>query len=123
MIKWLKKMFERIRKAAETRKDKVLRYGILGLFVFVWLPFWMTGPVVGCVIGFMIGLRTWVNMTVVLSGTYVAIFGWAIFLHQFHDRVAPYSSYTTISILILLLVVIIAGYLLHRTFHENRNKD
>ncbi len=123
VIKRLKNIFERIRKVAETRKDTVRRYGIAGLFVFVWFPFWMTGPVVGCVIGFMIGLRIWLNMTVVLSGTYVAIIGWAVFLRQFHDRVASYSSYATIALLILLFIIIIVGHLLHRTLHENRNKD
>jgi len=128
VIKRLKNIFERIRKAAETHKDTVRRYGIAGLFVFVWFPFWMTGPVVGCVIGFMIGLRIWLNMTAVLSGTYVAIIGWAVFLRQFHDRVASYSSYATATIatmalLILLFIIVIVGHLLHRTLHENRNKD
>jgi uncharacterized membrane protein len=123
VIKRLKNIFERIRKVAETHKDTVRRYGIVGLFVFVWFPFWMTGPVVGCVIGFMIGLRIWLNITVVLSGTYVAIIGWAIFLRQFHDRVASYSSYATIAFLILLFIIIIVGHLLHRTLHGNKNRD
>ena len=123
VIKRLKNIFERIRKVAETRKDTVRRYGIAGLFVFVWFPFWMTGPVVGCVIGFMIGLRIWLNMTVVLAGTYVAIIGWAIFLRQFHDRVASYSSYATIALLILLFVIIIVGYLLNRKLYESKNED
>jgi uncharacterized membrane protein len=122
VIKRLKNIFERIRKAAETRKDIVRSYGIAGLFIFVWFPFWMTGPVVGCVIGFMIGLRIWLNMGVVLSGTYVAIISWAIFLRQFHERVASYGSYATMALLILLFIIIIVGHLLHRTFHE-KNKD
>ncbi|MHC4636936.1 MAG: small multi-drug export protein [Planctomycetota bacterium] len=123
VIKRLKNIFDRIRKAAEARKDIVRSYGIAGLFVFVWFPFWMTGPVVGCVIGFMIGLRIWLNLTVVLFGTYVAIIGWAVFLRQFHDRVVSYSSYATMVLLILLSIIIIVAHLLHRTFHENRNKD
>jgi len=123
VIKRLRNLFERIRKAAENRKDIVRSYGIAGLFVFVWLPFWMTGPLVGCVIGFMIGLRTWVNIGVVLSGTYVAIIGWAVFLRQFHERVASYSSYATMGLLVLLLFIIIVGNLLYRTSHENINKD
>jgi uncharacterized membrane protein len=122
VIKWLKNIFERIHKAAETHKDKVQRYGIIGLFVFVWFPFWMTGPVVGCVIGFLLGLRVWLNITVVLTGTYAAIFGWAFFLRQFHDRVASYSSYAAMVIMALLVIIIIVGQLLHRTLHENKNK-
>jgi len=115
VIKQLKNMFDRIQKAAEIHKDMVMRYGIAGLFVFVWFPFWMTGPVVGCVIGFMIGLRIRLNLTIVLSGTYVAIVGWSVFLRQFYDRAASYSSYATIALLVLLFVIIIVGYLLHRT--------
>ena len=119
---WLKNIFERIHKAAETHKGKIQRYGIIGLFVFVWFPFWMTGPVVGCVIGFLLGLRVWLNITVVLTGTCAAIFGWAFFLHQFHDRVASYSSYAAMVLMALLVIIIILGHLLLRTFHENKNK-
>jgi len=122
VINWLKNIFERIHKAAEIHKVKVQRYGIIGLFVFVWFPFRMTGPIVGCVIGFLLGLRVWINMTVVLTGTYVAIFGWAFFLRQFHDRVASYSSYAAMVIMALLVIIIIVGHLLHRTLQENKNK-
>jgi len=122
VIKWLKKTFERTRKAAETHKGKVQKYGVIGLFVFVWFPFWMTGPVVGSVIGFLLGLRLWVNMAVVLIGTYAAIIGWAFVLRQFHKQVASYSSYAAMVIMALLLFVIIVGHLLYKAFHENKNK-
>ncbi len=122
VINWLKNIFERIHKAAKAHKGKIQRYGIIGLFVFVWFPFWMTGPVVGCVIGFLLGLRVWLNITVVLTGTYVAIFGWAFFLRQIHDRVASYSSYAAMVLMTLLVIIIIVGHLLYRTLHENKNK-
>ena len=122
VIKRLKNIFERTHKAAETHKDKVQKYGIIGLFFFVWFPFWMTGPVVGCVIGFLLGLRTWLNITVVLAGTYAAIFGWAFFLRQLHEQVASYSSYAAMVLMALLVIIIIVGHLLHRTLHENKNK-
>ena len=119
VINWLMKTFERIQNAAERHKGIIRRYGIIGLFVFVWFPFWMTGPVVGCVIGFLLGLRVWINMTVVLAGTYVAIFAWAFFLRQFPDRVASYSSYPAM-VFIALLIIIIVGHLLYRTLNENK---
>ncbi len=122
VINWLKNIFERTHRAAEAHKDKVQRYGLIGLFLFVWFPFWMTGPVVGCVIGFLLGLRTWLNITVVLAGTYTAIFGWAFFLRQLHEQVASYSSYAAMVLMILLIVIIIVGHLLYRTMHENKNR-
>jgi uncharacterized membrane protein len=122
VIKQLKKLFNRMHKSAERHKDKIQKYGLIGLFVFVWFPFWMTGPVVGCVIGFLLGLRVWLNITVVLAGTYVAIFGWAFFLRQLHDHVASYGSYATMVLLALLVIIVIVGNLLHRTLHKNNNK-
>ncbi len=123
VIKGLKKVFDRIRKSAEARKDKVQRYGIIGLFAFVWFPFWMTGPGIGCVIGFLLGLRAWVNITVVVSGSCLAIFVWGLFLGRFHDSVATYSSQAAMMLMVLLIVIIIVGTLLHGTLHENKHKS
>jgi uncharacterized membrane protein len=122
VINRLKNVFERIQKSAEIHKDKVQKYGVIGLFFFVWFPFWMTGPVVGSVIGFLLGLRVWLNMTVVLTGTCLAIFGWAFLLRQFHNQVASYSSYAAMVLMAVLVVIIIAGHLLYRALHENKNK-
>ena len=122
VINWLKNIFERIDKAAQAHKGKVQRYGIVGLFVFVFFPFWMTGPVVGCVIGYLLGLRLWVNISAVLVGTYVAIFSWAFLLHQVHYRVASYGSYTATILMFLIVVIIIVGHLLHRILHQNKDK-
>ncbi len=123
VINRLKNVFERIQKSAEARKDKIQKYGLIGLFAFVWFPFWMTGPVVGCVIGFLLGLRSWLTITVVLSGTYLAILAWAFFLRRFHDSVAAYRSQAAMVLMVLLIVIIIAGSLMHRTLHENKDKD
>ena len=122
VIKWLKKIFGHINKAAEAHKGKVQRYGIIGLFVFVFLPFWMTGPVVGCVIGYLLGLRVWVNISAVLGGTYVAIFCWAFFLRQFLDRVASYGTYSATVLMALLVVIMIVGHLVYRILHKDKNK-
>ena len=121
VVKWLKNTFERIHKAAEAHKDKIQRYGIIGLFVFVWLPFWMTGPVVGCVIGFLLGLKARINIPVVIAGTSVAIFGWAFFMRRLLEHVASYSSYAGVVIFVLLIVIIIIGRFLHKTLHEKKD--
>ena len=122
VIKALKNVFERIHRNAETHKAKIQRYGIIGLFAFVWFPFWMTGPVVGSVIGFLLGLPVWLNMTVVLLGTYVAILGWALFLREVHERVASHDPYAAMALFVLLIVVILVGHLLRKSLKETRNR-
>ena len=122
VVKSLKKLFDRIHQAAETHKDKVRKYGIIGLFAFVWFPFWMTGPVVGCVIGFLLALPVWLNISVVLAGTYVAILGWAFFLRKIHEQIAAYSSHAALILMAIIIGIIIIGHLMHRAQQENKNK-
>lgn len=122
VIRSLKAVFDRIHQAAEAHKGKIQRYGIIGLFTFVWLPFWMTGPVVGSVVGFLLGLPVWLNITVVLAGTYVAILAWASFLREVHARVASYDPYAAMVLVVLLIVVLAAAYLMRRTLGETKRK-
>lgn len=123
VIRWLRRFFDKTQKTAEARKALIQKYGIIGLFIFVWFPFWMTGPVIGSVIGFLLGLKLWINMSVVLAGTYVAILGWAFFLKHFHDKTAQYSSYAAMVLMVLLVAMFFLGHLLHKTLWENRKKS
>lgn len=122
VLRWLKKTFERTQESAETHIDVVQRYGIVGLFVFVWFPFWMTGPVVGCVIGFMIGLSMKVNLTAVLTGTYLAIFGWAFLLLEFHDKAASFSSYAAMTLMMLLVLIIVIAHFLQKNIRNHKGR-
>jgi uncharacterized membrane protein len=123
VIKSLKSFFARIHQAAQTHKAAIQRYGVIGLFAFVWFPFWMTGPVVGCVIGFLLDLPIWLNMTVVLGGTYVAIIGWAFFLREVHQRVASYGPYAALTLVVSLIAIVLVGHILRRTLRDNRRKN
>jgi uncharacterized membrane protein len=98
------------RRAAERHQNTIRRYGPLGLFMFVWFPFWMTGPLVGCIIGFLIGLRPVINLGVVLGGTYMAIITYALLLKELNDQVAAIGPYAP---LILLGVVIAVFGIVH----------
>jgi uncharacterized membrane protein len=121
-VQSLKGIIERTRLAAERHKDLIQKYGVVGLFVFVWFPFWMTGPFVGSVIGFMLGMRLWVNMTVVLSGTFLAMLGWAVLLRAFHEQLATYSPYAPLVMVALLITIIIVGHMLHQFPHKKERR-
>lgn len=121
-IKWLDNAFKKTRGAAEKHKIRVERYGFAGLFVFVWIPFWMTGPVVGCVIGYLIGMRIWVNMVAVIAGTCVAITCWALFLQEIYESVKAYSPYAATMLMLILIGIIVLAHVLHKAIHERKNK-
>ena len=110
----LKRFLESTRAAAEQHHDKVRRYGIAGLFIFVWFPFWMTGPVVGSAIGYLLGFPAWLTLSVVLSGTYIAMGGWAFLMFGIHSHAAVLAPWAPTLIIIVLILLVLAGYWLNR---------
>ncbi len=88
-------LFLDIRRRAETHREWIHRYGVLGLFGFVWFPFWMTGPAVGSDLGYLMSPRASINLPVVLAGTYVAIACWAALLRELHAYVDRYERYAS----------------------------
>jgi len=116
----LKPFLERTRVAAERHDDKVRRYGIAGLFFFVWVPFWMTGPLVGSVIGYLLGFPAWLTLTVVLAGTLMTLVSWAYLLFGLYTRAAVFAPWAPILIIGLIILVILAVYLLDRRKKSRR---
>ena len=110
----LKRYIERTRAAAELHRDTVRRYGIIGLFVFVWFPFWMTGPVVGCAIGYLLGMSPWLTIVVVLAGTYIAMGGWALLMFDLHNRATEFGDWAPLLLISLIILFVLLGYGLNR---------
>lgn len=104
-MQWL---FVKVRRSAEASQPRVARYGMIGLFAFVFLPFWMTGPVVGSVIGFLIGLKARHNLPVVLAATYAAVAIWAVFFERLNEWFAVYGRYGAFCLVLAGAVVAVA---------------
>ncbi len=64
----LHRYLERVRRTAERHKGRVEPLGVLGLWVFVFFPFWSTGALVGGVVGYLLGLRTRLVFASVFTG-------------------------------------------------------
>jgi uncharacterized membrane protein len=108
----LRPLIARMQGTAEARRGAVSKFGIAGLFVFVFIPFWMTGPVVGALIGFLIGLRPWVNLAVVLSATFVAIGFWALLLNEYNTWASTYHRFAPFALVIAIVLIALGGRLL-----------
>lgn len=107
-FKRLKRWSDRLHATAQRYRDKIQRYGIIGLFAFVFFPFWMTGPIVGAIIGYLMGLRHRVTLPVVILGTFLATMGWAWLLERIRrwaatfDKRAPWLIVAAIGLLVVL---------------------
>ncbi|MES2370269.1 MAG: small multi-drug export protein [Pseudomonadota bacterium] len=104
-LRALEPFITRIHRAAKSRGGVVRKFGVAGLFVFVFAPFWMTGPVVGAIIGFLIGLRPWVNLAVVLVSTYVAIGLWALLLNELNVWASAVNQYAPYALFLAILLI------------------
>lgn len=121
----LKRFLARTRAAAERHHDTVRRYGIVGLFVFVWFPFWMTGPVVGSAIGYLLGFSPWLTISVVLTGTYLAMVGWAYIMFGVQAHAAMFGPWAPVLLIALIIAFVLAGYWLNlhgRSQHRKKSR-
>ncbi len=123
VIDMLARLMERMHRTAEANQALIRRWGIPGLFCFVFIPFWMTGPLIGSVIGYLLGLRTWVNMTAVLGGTWFAILVWAGLLGGVQSRLAALSPLAPLLLVVVVIGVVVLGWFLGRTREASANDD
>ncbi len=108
-IKFLRHFFISVKREKLKYKNYFLKYGKYGLFLFVWFPFWMTGPVIGSIIGFLIGIKHYTTMLIVLSGTSLAIVIWTYFLKELIillNQVSANAPYILLGLFILIAIIL-----------------
>lgn len=120
IIDRLKDSMARAQGYAERHQKKILKYGVPGLLLFVWFPFWMTGPLVGSIIGFLIGLRPWVNISVVLAGTGLATVCWSLLVEQLQQWAVKVGEYVPMLVVGVVLLIAISIHI-RQAFARRQN--
>jgi len=108
-IGFLRHFFISVKRQKIKYKSFFQKYGIYGLFVFVWFPFWMTGPIVGAIIGFLIGIKHYTTMFIVLSGTSLAIVIWTYFLKEIIaalNQVSANAQYILFALIVAIALIL-----------------
>lgn len=105
-------------RSAEKNVTRFAKYKIAGIFIFVWLPFFMTGVVVGAVLGYLLGLKTWTNMATVVLGTLAAAVCWLYTYDYLYGRLAQIHSEIPVVFTTALIVALIA----YRLWAQARKK-
>ncbi len=109
-IKILEEFFTEIKEKRKNYQSYFDKYGKLGLFIFVFIPFWMTGPIVGAIIGFLIGIKHYTVIVVVFIATIISISLWGLFLQQIIDFLLTLNT----QFVWLLLFIVVVALLLYR---------
>jgi uncharacterized membrane protein len=113
------KLFDKaVRQAeltAQNQKTKIKKYGSIGLFLFVMFPFFMTGPVIGAIIGYLLNYRVVNNFLIVFSGTLASIIIYALIGNNIINFI---NQYIHIDVLkkwggIIIAVLIVFFFIYH----------
>ncbi len=107
-ISGLEAFFSKVKALRSKHSVFFEKYGRYGLFLFVWFPFWMTGPVVGAIIGFLIGIKHYHTLFIVISGTSLAIVVWTYFLKELLALLSHLSIYAPYILLGLFIAIALA---------------
>jgi len=86
--------------AAETNRDKVSKFGVVGLLLFVWFPLHMTGPLAGSILGFLLGISPLKTISIVLSGTFLAVVSWLLIFRKAFEFTEGFTLIIPVSIVL-----------------------
>jgi uncharacterized membrane protein len=79
--------FRKIEQDAEARREFVQKYGVIGLFFFMLIPFAINGPLIGAIIGKLVGIRTRYILPTVILATATATGAWTLGWMYFRPEV------------------------------------
>ncbi len=71
-LPFLEKLFKAILRRTRTRGDRVEKYGAMGLFLFVCLPFPGTGAWTGALLAWLFGLKIMSSAAAIALGVFAA---------------------------------------------------
>jgi uncharacterized membrane protein len=74
--KLARRYFRGAERRAQEQSGRVSRFGLLGLALFVWLPFPATGAFVGAIIGLVMGVSTGRLVVLLLGSMWVGVITW-----------------------------------------------
>ncbi len=106
-------------KVALSHKERMAPYGALGLMMFVIFPFWSTGCLVGSIVGYLIGLPTWLSLGSVTLGNFAAISLWILF----YDRLQNWNPTAALILLLVIFAFAMLGILATRMRKAHKQND
>jgi len=81
-----------LHQSAERHKHRIEPFGAVGLCLFVFFPFWSTGALVGSVVGYLLGMRTWLIFASVITGHLTSVVALIWFLDAMHEVAESFSE-------------------------------
>ncbi|HEX72665.1 MAG TPA: hypothetical protein ENN65_05075 [Candidatus Hydrogenedentes bacterium] len=102
---------DRLHALAMSHRERIAPFGIVGLMLFVFFPFWNVGPLVGMMAAYVLGLRMRVAFAAVLVGDLGAVATWI----WAYDKIQGYNkTLALIGLIALFIAAMAAPYCIQR---------
>lgn len=82
---WFGRILKGLHTTMEDNRKLIEPFGGVGLWLFVFFPFWSTGVVNGALLGFLLGMRTRVNLGIVISAHVASTIAFLFFFNAIAD--------------------------------------
>ena len=112
--RFIQKRMRRVLESARRNVGRFGRYKVAGVFLFVWLPFWMTGIIAGAVLGYLLGLRNWVTVVTVSVAALAAVWSWVYAYDRVFAWLAGFHQEIPLVFTVALIVALIAVRIVRR---------
>ncbi len=101
----LHETFQGLQVDARRQRRIWARFGLLGVFAFVFIPLPLTGPIVGSLLARLVGLRYWGAVTTVISASLTSILAWGYAA----DKVQKYLGSRVLQVFLWGLILVTVG--------------
>jgi len=115
----------RMRSMLESAQKNVGRFGryeVVGVFFFVWLPFWMTGIIVGAILGYLLRLPTWVIIATTSLGALAAVSSWVYAYDHVYQWLGTIHQGIPLVFTVCLIAVLL-GFRIYRKRKQARKRE
>ncbi len=116
-IRVLGKSLVRMNEFLIQNKDSIAPYGVVGLLVLVFFPFWNVGPLVGVSLAYVVGMRVSLAFTTVIAGNVLAVAAWI----WAYDKLQQYNKGMAL-VLLLFFFALAMSWPAYARWRKKRKK-
>ncbi len=110
-VGFIRKYTESLRKKAQKRARFVKKWSWIGIAVFVWLPFPMTGAVMGSIIAYIEGYNIRKTLLMVITSMWLGVVCWALWFDELYMFIDRFGKDRTLILTLSLIVLPLLFYL------------
>jgi uncharacterized membrane protein len=110
-LKITKRFIESMKKKAIARTQVSKKWNWFSISLFVWLPFPMTGAVMGSLIAYLEGYNIKNALIMVIPSMWIGVICWALWFDELYEFIEQFGKGKTIFITLILLLLPLLIYL------------